>query len=166
MGRHDVHSPSIYSLLDESLRGGKARFSLPEFRNENGDLWKGDYLLLRFLRHFQIPEIILFNENGTDVFRVKDSKNTHSEELKFESLWIFETPQELNEKFDSLISRVNSETIIVVQNIHERASSDHYWEALQERAQVRASLDFFRLGVLMFSHDFREKQRFVLKYPA
>lgn len=166
MGRHDVHSPSIYRLLDESLRGGKARFHLPEFRNEAGILWKGDYLLLRILRHFQIPEIRIWKENETEVFRVNDPLDLDPGKLKFESLWIFETAEELNEQFNSLLSRINPETIIAVHDIHENARSDFYWEALDERPEVRASLDFFRVGILMFSHEFREKQRFVLKYPA
>lgn len=166
IGRHGLHSPAIYQLMDKSLRGRKTKFQLPEFRNDENISWKGNSLLVRIAAHFRIEKIVVWNEKGNGVFHLIEKSGPNSDSSQFNTIWIFESSDKLIQKFDSIKNQIDEKLLIAVQEIHADSQSENAWEAVLKQPDVRISLDFFRWGILIFSDEFREKQRFVLKYPV
>lgn len=166
IGRHGLHSPAIYQLVDKSLRGRKAKFPLPVFQNHQGLQWKGNSLLLRIAAHFRMEKIIVSNEKGNEFFHSIEESKSSVDSSQFNTIWIFDSTEKLLDHFDSIKNQIDSKVLIAVPEMHSDLKSEQAWEKLLQQPEVRISLDFFEWGILIFSQEFREKQRFLLKYPV
>ena len=56
--------------------------------------------------------------------------------------------------------------IIAVKNIHQTPQYTRQWQQLINDKQVTLSIDLFEYGLIFFNKEFKEKQHFILKYPA
>ena len=76
-------------------------------------------------------------------------------------LWLGNTDQ-----LDTLdMMQQNSDTIIVVPNIHVDKKATMHWERAATDPHVKLSIDLYQLGLLFFKDELKEKQHFVLKFP-
>jgi len=60
----------------------------------------------------------------------------------------------------------NKETTIIIRDIHSTAKHTRYWNRMVKDERVRLSIDVYSRGLLLFKDEFKEKQHFILKYPA
>lgn len=79
----------------------------------------------------------------------------------YNRLWLGNTDQ-LN-TLDMMLQ--NSDTIIVVPNIHINKEATMNWERAATNYHVKLSIDLYQLGLLFFKDELKEKQHFVLKFP-
>jgi hypothetical protein len=56
--------------------------------------------------------------------------------------------------------------VIAIKNIHHAAQRTEHWQQLIKDRRVTLSIDLFEYGLVFFNKEFKEKQHFVLKYPA
>lgn len=61
-----------------------------------------------------------------------------------------------------LLSRTHSESIILIADIYWSDDMKRAWEALKDWPEVRASIDLYDFGILLFSPSFRQKQHWTL----
>lgn len=59
-----------------------------------------------------------------------------------------------------------ADVIVVIKGIHKIRAFTERWNELYADKAVTLSIDIFGYGLLFFNPDFKEKQHFVLKYPA
>jgi len=62
------------------------------------------------------------------------------------------------------IPALTSGSILAVPDIHHTTQHTAAWDALCAHCEVRMSIDLFGMGLLLTKADFKERQRFVLKY--
>jgi len=57
-------------------------------------------------------------------------------------------------------------TALILRDIHRTPAHTLNWNRLAADQRVRLSIDIYSRGLLFFRNEFKEKQHFVLKYPA
>ena len=62
--------------------------------------------------------------------------------------------------------RRTEHSVIVFTGIYKTAFHTEVWRSLYGRSEVRLSMDLYRYGLLFFRDELREKQHFILRYPA
>lgn len=68
--------------------------------------------------------------------------------------------------FSENAGRMSAGLIFIIHDIHASPHNALQWLRLREDARVNLSIDLWHIGLLFYRPDFKEKQHFVLKYPA
>ena len=61
-----------------------------------------------------------------------------------------------------LLSKIHSESVIIIADIYWSDDMKRAWEVLKCLPEVKASIDLYDFGVLLFSPSFRQKQHWIL----
>jgi len=169
-GRHGVHSPAVYRFIEEALRPAAKRFAnTQEYISDAGAVWQADMLLRRIVQHFRFREIVIPAVNGGQMQLFHASQASyHQNHEGYDRLfhWQSFAPEIWSRGFEGTEPYWGPRDVVAIDGIHQSAAHVAAWKALCERAGARLSIDLFRVGLLFFSDDFKERQHFVLKYPA
>ncbi len=57
-------------------------------------------------------------------------------------------------------------SVIIFTDVHTTTAHTKTWQSLYSSPEVRLSIDLYRYGLLFYRDEFREKQHFILRYPA
>jgi len=66
--------------------------------------------------------------------------------------------------FKQLLPATHNNTILILDDIHWSIEMEHGWEAIMQHPSVRCSIDLFFAGILFFRQEFKEKQRFSIRF--
>jgi predicted O-methyltransferase YrrM len=66
--------------------------------------------------------------------------------------------------FQLLLTKINSDSILVFDDIHWSPEMEQAWASIQNHPRVRCTVDLFFLGVVFFRQEFREKQHFTIRF--
>ena len=66
--------------------------------------------------------------------------------------------------FNSLLSKTNNESIIILDDIHWSAEMEKAWEHCKDHSSVTLSIDLFFIGILIFRKEIKEQQHFVIRF--
>lgn len=72
-------------------------------------------------------------------------------------------PEEWTQTLDNI---QDPGTALILRDIHRTPAHSLHWNNLAADERVRLSIDIYSRGLLFFREEFKEKQHFVLKYPA
>jgi len=73
--------------------------------------------------------------------------------------------QEATERyFQQLLSKINSDSILVFDDIHWSREMETAWETIKKDAAVTCSIDLFFIGIVFFRKEFKEKQHFTIRF--
>jgi hypothetical protein len=73
-------------------------------------------------------------------------------------------PTDWQPAFDKFRFRLKQDSIVLLNSIHHSKQHTNAWEQISEMTEVKLSLDIYRLGLLFFRDEIKEKQHFVLKH--
>jgi hypothetical protein len=73
-------------------------------------------------------------------------------------------PTDWRPAFEKYHSRLKENSIVMISTPHHTKKHSEAWEDIYKIPEVKLSLDIFRIGLLFFREDFKEKQHFTLKY--
>ena len=66
--------------------------------------------------------------------------------------------------FQQLLQKTHNDTILLFDDIHWSADMEKVWQAIQQHAAVRCTIDLFFLGFVFFRRQFKEKQHFTIRF--
>ena len=172
--RHGVHSPFIYQL-SEYLTGKHVH---------TGNLIlatsKHKKLVSEIVTYFNARHILWLTNKAGDsetmlsLERLDNSRvNLRSERFLYDKREAFPTPDlylldfrnaaEWLQAWEKYRKLIRPEDVVIIISIHHSKEHTRAWERLAEDRQVRCSIDLYRLGLLFFREELKEKQHFLLK---
>lgn len=161
--RHGVHSPLVYGLMDVGLKDYATKNTLRNiYKNEAEDTWESNKLMAHIVDYFQFSDVKKWNHDAT--FLSYKNAST-ARDIGFDICYDFgEHSLEEVLHFFLVNKPIFSELdVLFVGNMHQSKQKLATWRILQEQPQVTLSLDFFSLGILLFSKKIKERQHFILK---
>ncbi len=66
--------------------------------------------------------------------------------------------------FDQFLTKINSQSILVFDDIHWSAEMEQAWEEIRQHPSVTCTIDIFFLGFVFFRTEFHEPQHFTVRY--
>lgn len=171
-GRHGIHSPFIYDLIENGIRTSIIKADFHPHDSKNIDFQKFVFKLLRYFKpqHILIDENKeitswknFFQQNFKDIkvqLNTKEFKNS-SYTNEFDIIFILE-PTNLLEKVSKLIPYFGNNTILIVYGIRNKQLVFEDWRKLCEMKTFHVSIDFFQSGLIMKRNQ-QEKEHFTLK---
>lgn len=171
-GRHGIHSPFIYDLIENGIRTSiiKADFHPSDLKNIEFQKF-----VFKLLRYFKVKNIFINEQKGLNhwetFFRINfSSLNIHVnlEELSkssknpfFDFIFISNSTQ-IVEKISKLLTYSENETVFLIEGIRSNKYSFEEWRKLCEMKTFHVSIDFFQSGLLILRSQ-QEKEHFTLK---
>ncbi len=175
-GRHGIHSPFVYRFIEEGLHSALSAELRRQLRQDCTSLYqyKQAKTLIRCLR-FLKPEVLRYAgpEAGVEHLRIINRLMpaiafTDQEELLPHSAVLLSgagtaTSDRL---FSAHAAHMPEGLSFIVTDIHSSAHNSLQWLCLRDNEAVNLSIDLWHLGLLFYRPDFKERQHFVLKFPA
>lgn len=112
-----------------------------------------------FIHTYAFQNIQLFSDDY-DVKICDFVKNNK----KFDFIVLNDCTDDANNLFESLQVTIKNETFFVVKNIHSSQVSETNWQSIQNHPSVKATIDLFHLGIVLFNQDFKVKQHFKVRF--
>ena len=66
--------------------------------------------------------------------------------------------------FHWLLAKTNNNSILIFDDIHWSGEMVQAWDHIREHPAVRCSIDLFFIGIVLFRHEFKEKQHFAIQF--
>lgn len=175
---HGVHSPFVFEFIEQGLKKNAARHSsklvLVTTKHKN--------ITNKIINYFECNHLLwLTNRDGDEetYISIKPEGANHvqlkSEKFDFERYDTYPTPElflfDLADPTDWLVAwnkykqHFTTNTIILITGIHHSNAHTQSWNHLCGFAEVTLSIDLYKVGLVFFKEEFKEKQHFVLKHP-
>jgi hypothetical protein len=105
-------------------------------------------------------------ENGIQKIRAGSLKDLLATYFGQDSIVFLNSPSDLEHLRSTHANAIAHDKIIAIKNIHRCRTSTQEWENIKNGRGVRLSIDLYEYGLLSFRPDFKQKQHFIIKYPA
>ena len=66
--------------------------------------------------------------------------------------------------FHQLFGKRNNESVIIMDDIHWSSEMEQAWHTIRQYPIVRCTIDLFFFGIILFRHEFKEKQHFTIRF--
>ena len=171
-GRHGIHSPFIFSLVEKGIQ---SELINSNFQSQNFKNLHFEQFVFKLLKYFKTQNIFIDEQNGLNHWETFFRKNFSSlkiqlnlEELNkpsknssFDLIFISNSNQ-LLEKLLTLTPYSKNETVFLIEGIRSNKYSFEDWRKLCEMQTFHVSIDFFQSGLLIMRSQ-QEKEHFTLK---
>jgi hypothetical protein len=176
-GRHGIHSPFVYDLVDKGFKLAVSKKQLVPFVTELGTSSSSLKLLFQLTKHLNFQSIWT-NIEKKDVF--KSFLQQQAIYVNIHSLnQLDPTKNELNsdliiidcstlstsnwDTFFELFQRLNDQTLVVFMGIRTNKQTLIKWNDLVSDSAFHFTADLYQFGLLS-KRSFQEKEHFVLRY--
>lgn len=176
--RHGVHSPFVYELTDKVLKKG----ALPD-SNLILATSKHKKLVNKLIAHFGCRHIlwitnregetetfISIEQTGNNQVKLKTERFDfeHSENYPQPDLYLLDLDDanDVLQAWEKYKERIQPDNIVMVTSIHHSKDHTVAWNMICDDYVVKLSLDLYKVGLLFFREEFKEKQHFFLKYST
>lgn len=176
-GRHGIHSPFVYDLLDncfkipvskEKIIGISTKIKLHENTLR---------CLMQLSKHLKFNTLLTETRLQTDIEGLAKELNIPSEVQKLSFFDQLEKEKHASiillttdTKNDDILNKVNEllplldeNSLILINGIRSNDRAFSEWKQLKEKTEFHFSADVFHFGILA-KRSFQEKEQFILRY--
>ncbi len=151
---HGIHSPFVYNFIRQVLNS-KNNFS------ETSTINKYEALVQRIIGYYQPALVMEYEAFSKD--EILHNINT-TDKIGLLYLKQISNAEQCNEYFKILVQKVNSQSIVIFDNIHNTKQIQMFWENIKLNASVRLTIDVFKLGIIFFREEQLEKENFIIRF--
>ena len=153
---HGVHSPFVFNFISSILNN-------KELKQEANYSNKYRALLIRMVAYY-MPEVVMEFEatpsNKADVLEEIENADTigllHVKQNK--------NAEDVISYFSAAIKKVNTESILIFDGIHDSKEMENSWEAIKMHKEVKLTIDLYKLGIVFFRQEQLEKENFIIRF--
>ena len=153
---HGVHSPFVFNFISSILNN-------KELKQEANYSNKYRALLIRMVAYY-MPEVVMEFEatpsNKADVLEEIENADTigllHVKQNK--------NAEDVISYFSAAIKKVNTESILIFDGIHDSKEMENSWEAIKMHKEVKLTIDLYKLGIVFFRLEQLEKENFIIRF--
>lgn len=173
-GRHGVHSPFVYQLTENLLQK-----KLPELKSGLA-IAQHSQLVNVLISYFQCKHILwICNGEGESETLISMSRtpagdvSIRTERFEYHQFGDFPLPDaclmNLDDPAKWLLAwqkyreHIGTGSMVIISSIHFSEAHTAAWNSIRADETVRLSIDLYRVGLLFFREEFKERQHFVLK---
>ncbi|MEN9972593.1 MAG: hypothetical protein RIS20_940 [Bacteroidota bacterium] len=176
-GRHGIHSPFVYDLVDTGFKLGVSKKKLAPIATELGISISSLKLLYQLSQHLNFQHIwtnlekkdllqsfLLQQDIHSEIHSLKQLEETKNE--LHAGLIFLDCSKLSNWNWDTIIERIpmlNEQTLIVLLGIRRDKQAFLKWNDLVSDAAFHFTADLYQFGLLS-KRSFQEKEHFVLRY--
>jgi predicted O-methyltransferase YrrM len=66
--------------------------------------------------------------------------------------------------FSQLLPKIQNDSMLIFDDIHWSSEMEKSWEEIKQHSSIRCTIDLFFIGIVVFRHEFREKQHFTIRF--
>jgi hypothetical protein len=178
--RHGLHSPFVYRLVDEVIYdfSNKKVYAEIEKTGKSGKkLNKADKLLYRLLADAKPQNVWLLGKCQQSGLHILQQASAHVELKNINNPTDWKdastpdvvyidarlNPQSTMDYFNRLLPKMKSDTLLIVNNIHENVLTQTSWNIMKSHQKVTASVSLFWMG-LIYCRPGQVKEDFFIKF--
>jgi hypothetical protein len=156
-GRHGIHSPFVYSFIEDVLQNRSRFFEEPEPLDPRFSWLGAKYskLASRIASYYRLRDII-------SLPAVREELAESYDLILYKAL----DPAGWLETFSENKNLLRKEGAVLIPDIHNSRRHSEAWQLLCNRPDILMSLDMFGVGLLFFKEDFLQPQHFVLRWQG
>jgi hypothetical protein len=173
-GMHGVHSPFAYELSENLLKQKAAPGNLVLATSRHRKL------VNKIISYFQCRHILwLTNKDGeTETYisigqEEQGGIQLRTERFNFDQFATYpppdlylidlENPEDWMQAWQKYKPYIGPNDVFLITSVHQSREHTGAWDQIHMDDAVRLSTDLFKVGLLFFREEFKEKQHFVLK---
>ena len=181
---HGMHSPFVFDFIISVLNDDRDFYAFQQIQNIKSMTKKErkiNRLLFRMVDYYQPKNIICIgNDNSIqtqylaaashliEINSINESDSLQStidkiENVDFVVLNIKKSNDTLNQ-FEILLSAFQNKSFFILNKIHSNKGAKANWQSIQNQSSVKATIDLFHLGIVLFNQDFKVKQHFKVRF--
>ena len=134
---HGVHSPFVFNFITDVLNSKELNEQAAS-TNKYRALVNG---MIAFYKPVVVMELEATPSNKANV--LEEIENTDS---------------------NAAIKKVNTESILIFEGIHERKEIESSWEKIKMHKEVKLTIDLYKLGIVFFRQEQLEKENFTIRF--
>jgi len=176
--RHGLHSPFVYRLVDEVIydfSNKKVYTEIEKTATAGKKLTSTDKLLYRLVNNPQKSTVWILGKHRALDALILQHAAPRILKLNIEDNWndialpevVFIdaslNPQSTIDYFNRILPKMQLDTLLIVNNIHENMLTKTAWNVMKSHAKVTASVSLFWMG-LIFCRPGQVKEDFRIKF--
>ncbi len=176
-GRHGIHSPFVYDLLDNCFKIPVSRDKINGISSKIKVHAKTLRCLMQLSKHLKFNTLLTETRLQTDIeglanertipYVVQDlsffdqlQKEKHASIILLTSKTSYE---DILKKVNEFLPCLDENSIILIDGIRANDLVYSEWKQLKEKTEFHFSADVFHFGILA-KRSFQEKEQFILRY--
>jgi hypothetical protein len=153
---HGIHSPFVFNFIGSILNN-------KELKQEANYSNKYRALVIRMVAYY-MPVVIMEFEatpsNKADV--LEEIENADSIGLLY--IKQIKNTEDVISYFNTAIKKINTQSILIFDNIHDSKEIENSWEAIKMHKEVKLTIDLYKLGIVFFRQEQLEKENFNIRF--
>jgi hypothetical protein len=153
---HGVHSPFVFNFISSILNN-------KELSEEAASANKYHALVNRMINFYKPVVVMELEATPSNKANVLEGiENT-------ETIGLFYLKQNKNAAdlmiyFNAAIKKVNTQSILIFDGIHESKEMEANWEKIKIHYEVKLTIDLYKLGIVFFRQEQLEKENFTIRF--
>lgn len=153
---HGVHSPFVFNFISSILNN-------KELKQEANYSNKYRALLIRMVAYYMPATVMELEAIPSSKAKVlEEIANADSIGLLY--IKHIANAAQLMIYFNAAIKKVNTESILIFDNIHDSKEMENSWEAIKMHKEVKLTIDLYKLGIVFFRQEQLEKESFTIRF--
>ena len=153
---HGVHSPFVYSFI-RSVLNNKGLRQEANYSN------KYRALIIRMAAYYMPASVMELDVKSSDKAKVvEEIENADSIGLLFVKQ--MKNAEDLKSYFNAALKKINTQSILIFDNIHDSKEMEASWEAIKMHNDVKLTIDVYKLGIVFFRQEQLEKENFIIRF--